>query len=69
MNRELKRISALVLLMFTTLFVASSIIQVFQTDSLDADARNQRARADQYSIQRGRIRHVGRHRQLHGDPA
>lgn len=55
MNRELKRISALVLLMFTTLFVASSIIQVFQTDNLEADARNQRARADQYAIQRGQI--------------
>lgn len=55
MNRELKRISALVLLMFTALFVASSIIQVFQADNLDADARNQRAKADQYSIQRGQI--------------
>lgn len=55
MNRELKRISALVLLMFTTLFVASSIIQVFQTDNLDADPRNQRAREDQYAIQRGQI--------------
>ena len=55
MNRELKRISALVLLMFTTLFVASSVIQVFQTDNLDSDARNQRARADQYAIQRGAI--------------
>ena len=55
MNRELKRVSALVLVMFATLFVASSIIQVFQTDNLAADARNQRARADQYSIQRGQI--------------
>jgi peptidoglycan glycosyltransferase len=55
MNRELKRISALVLVMFTALFVASSIIQVFQTDNLDADARNQRARADQYAIRRGQI--------------
>lgn len=55
MNRELKRISALVLLMFTALFVASSIIQVFQADNLNADSRNQRARADQYSIQRGQI--------------
>jgi penicillin-binding protein A len=54
-NRELKRISALVLVMFATLFVASSIIQVFQTDNLDADPRNQRARADQYSIERGQI--------------
>lgn len=55
MNRELKRVSALVLVMFVTLFVASSIIQVFQTDNLDADARNQRARADQYAIERGQI--------------
>ncbi|WP_375388965.1 peptidoglycan D,D-transpeptidase FtsI family protein [uncultured Amnibacterium sp.] len=55
MNRELKRISALVVLMFTTLFVASSVIQVFQTTNLDADARNQRARSDQYAIQRGQI--------------
>ena len=55
MNRELKRISALVVVMFTALFVASSIIQVFQSENLDADARNQRARADQYAIQRGQI--------------
>ncbi|MFD1720479.1 peptidoglycan D,D-transpeptidase FtsI family protein [Amnibacterium endophyticum] len=55
MNRELKRISALVLVMFTALFVASSVIQVFQSQNLEADARNQRARADQYSIQRGQI--------------
>ena len=55
MNRELKRVSALVLVLFASLFVASSIIQVFQTDNLAADARNQRARADQYAIQRGSI--------------
>jgi penicillin-binding protein A len=55
MNRELKRISALVLVMFATLFIASSVIQVFETTNLDADARNQRARADQYEIRRGQI--------------
>ncbi len=55
MNRELKRISALVLAMFAALFVASSVIQVFQSEPLAADARNQRARADQYAIQRGSI--------------
>lgn len=55
MNRELKRISALVLVMFAALFVASSTIQVFQSDALAGDARNQRARADQYAIQRGQI--------------
>jgi peptidoglycan glycosyltransferase len=54
-NRELKRISALVLALFASLFVASSVIQVFQNDNLAADARNQRARADQYAIQRGQI--------------
>lgn len=55
MNRELKRISALVLVMFAALFVASSVIQVFQSDALAKDSRNQRARADQYAIQRGQI--------------
>ena len=55
MNRELKRISALVLAMFAALFVASSIIQVFQSQNLEQDSRNQRARADQYQIQRGQI--------------
>ena len=55
MNRELKRISALVVVMFVTLFAASSIIQVFQVDALGADARNARARADEYKIQRGQI--------------
>ncbi|HEY8317607.1 MAG TPA: penicillin-binding protein 2 [Amnibacterium sp.] len=55
MNRELKRISALVVVMFMALFVASSIIQVFQADALGADARNARARADAYKIQRGQI--------------
>ncbi|HEV7622554.1 MAG TPA: penicillin-binding protein 2 [Amnibacterium sp.] len=55
MNRELKRISALVVVMFVALFAASSIIQVFQADALGADSRNARARADQYKIQRGQI--------------
>jgi peptidoglycan glycosyltransferase len=54
-NRELKRISALVVVMFLSLFVASSIIQVFQSDALASDGRNARARADQYKIQRGQI--------------
>lgn len=55
MNRELKRISALVVVMFLTLFVASSVIQVFESDQLSRDARNQRARADEYAIRRGQI--------------
>jgi peptidoglycan glycosyltransferase len=55
MNRELKRISALVIVMFVALFAASSIIQVFQADALGSDTRNARARADEYKIQRGQI--------------
>lgn len=47
--------SALIVVMFVALFTASSIIQVFQADALDSDARNARARADQYKIQRGQI--------------
>lgn len=55
MNRELKRVSALIVVMFVALFTASSIIQVFQADALNADSRNARARADEYKIQRGQI--------------
>jgi peptidoglycan glycosyltransferase len=54
-NRELKRISALVIAMFVALFVSSSIIQVFQADALEKDSRNTRALQDQYKIQRGQI--------------
>ena len=55
MNRELKRISALVIVMFAALFVASSVIQVFQSDALASDARDVRARDDGYQVQRGQI--------------
>lgn len=55
MNRELKRISALVVAMFAALFVASSVIQVFQADALAGDGRNARALADRYRIERGQI--------------
>ncbi|KQV06704.1 peptidoglycan D,D-transpeptidase FtsI family protein [Leifsonia sp. Root112D2] len=55
MNRELKRVSILVLAMFVTLLVSTSIIGVFQADSLNADARNSRVREDSYLAQRGAI--------------
>lgn len=55
MNRELKRISGLVVVMFAALFIASSVIQVFQSDPLSVDARNTRARDDGYEVQRGQI--------------
>ncbi|AAT88127.1 penicillin binding protein, transpeptidase domain [Leifsonia xyli subsp. xyli str. CTCB07] len=43
------------LAMFLALLVSTSIIQVFQTDALAADARNTRARNDSYAAQRGAI--------------
>ncbi|AGW40309.1 penicillin binding protein transpeptidase domain-containing protein [Leifsonia xyli subsp. cynodontis DSM 46306] len=55
MNREIKRVSTVVLAMFLALLVSTSIIQVFQTDALAADARNTRARNDSYAAQRGAI--------------
>lgn len=55
MNRELKRISILVLGMFLALLVSSSIIQLFQAGTLSADARNTRSRYDDYKVQRGAI--------------
>ncbi|THG29446.1 peptidoglycan D,D-transpeptidase FtsI family protein [Naasia lichenicola] len=55
MNRELKRVSVLVVLMFVALFVSTSIIQVFQADNLSADPRNARTLYDGYDVQRGSI--------------
>ncbi|WP_210508094.1 penicillin-binding protein 2 [Naasia sp. SYSU D00057] len=55
MNRELKRISILVVVMFGILFGATSVIQVFQVDNLRADSRNVRTLYQSYSAQRGSI--------------
>jgi len=55
MNREIKRVSTIVLAMFLALLVSTSILQVFQADALGADARNTRALNDSYSAQRGAI--------------
>lgn len=55
MNRELKRISILVLAMFLSLLVSSTIIQLAQASSLAADGRNTRTRYDGYKVQRGPI--------------
>lgn len=55
MNREIKRVSIVVLMMFIALLVSTSVIQVFQSDALNADPRNTRARNDSYSVQRGSI--------------
>ena len=55
MNKELKRISIVVLLMFVSLFLSSSIIQVVAADDLKADGRNSRTLYASYSAERGPI--------------
>ncbi|TDW30230.1 peptidoglycan D,D-transpeptidase FtsI family protein [Cryobacterium psychrophilum] len=55
MNRELKRVSVVVLLMFVALLSSTSIVQAFQADNLSADARNTRTLLDSYSVERGAI--------------
>ena len=55
MNRELKRISAVVIVMFTALFVSGSVVQVFQADALHSDGRNTRTIDDSYEVKRGQI--------------
>lgn len=55
MNRELKRVSIVALLMFLTLLVSSTIIQYVQAEALGADSRNSRTLYESYSIERGPI--------------
>ncbi|MGV8970049.1 MAG: peptidoglycan D,D-transpeptidase FtsI family protein [Microbacteriaceae bacterium] len=55
MNRELKAVSVVVLLMFMTLFVSSSVIQVVSVDSLRVDDRNVRTLYASFSAERGPI--------------
>jgi peptidoglycan glycosyltransferase len=55
MNKELKRVSTVVLVMFLSLFLSSSLIQVVASDSLRADGRNARTLYASYSAERGPI--------------
>jgi peptidoglycan glycosyltransferase len=55
MNKELKRVSIVVLAMFVALLCSSTFITAVQADSLRADPRNQRAVLESYSAQRGAI--------------
>lgn len=55
MNKQLKRVSTVVLLMFIALFASSSIIQVFAADDLKANSRNSRTLFASFSAQRGSI--------------
>jgi peptidoglycan glycosyltransferase len=54
-NRELKRVSVVVLLMFVALFTSTSIIQVVRADDLTGDPRNTRTLLSSFSAQRGSI--------------
>jgi peptidoglycan glycosyltransferase len=55
MNKELRRVSIVVLLMFVALFGSSTVIQVFQQDNLKADGRNARTLYASFSAERGPI--------------
>jgi len=55
MNRELKRVTVVVIAMFATLFISSSAIQAIYADSLTQDQRNVRSAYDNYKTQRGAL--------------
>ena len=55
MNRELKRVTIVALLMFLALFVSTTIIQDVQAEALAADPRNSRTLYESYSVERGPI--------------
>lgn len=55
MNKELRRVSVLILAMFLALCTSSTIIQVVQQEQLQADARNTRTLYASFSVERGRI--------------
>jgi peptidoglycan glycosyltransferase len=55
MNKELKRVSTAILMMFVALLVSTTTITVLQVDNLRADGRNVRTLYDSYSAERGPI--------------
>ena len=55
MNKELRRVSILIFMMFLTLFVATTSIQVISAETLSQDQRNVRSVYDSYKKQRGSI--------------
>ncbi|MEO7122466.1 MAG: penicillin-binding transpeptidase domain-containing protein [Lacisediminihabitans sp.] len=61
MNRELKRVSIVVVMLFVALLCSTTVITVFQVDSLRSDPRNVRTIYDSYSAERGPIL-------VHGQP-
>ena len=55
MNTPIRRLSILIALLFTTLLVASTVVQFAQARSLGAMASNKRTLLDSYSRERGAI--------------
>ena len=55
MMKELRRVSLGILVLFSTLFASTTVIQVFQVDNLRVDPRNVRTLYDSYSAERGAI--------------
>jgi len=55
MQKELRRVSIVIFLMFLSLFVASTSIQVIQAETYSQDQRNVRSVYDSYKKQRGSI--------------
>lgn len=55
MNRELRRVSVVIAMMFFSLLLSSTVIQGVQADSLSLDQRNVRSVYDSYQVQRGDI--------------
>lgn len=55
MNRQLRGVSTVIVLMFVALFVSTTSIQFFAADSLRADPRNSRTILNSYSTKRGAI--------------
>src|SRR5690606_30111381 len=60
MITEIKRVSAVVLIMMFALMTSSTIITAFEVDNLRADGRNVRTLYDSYSAERGPILVDGR---------
>jgi peptidoglycan glycosyltransferase len=54
-NKQLRRVSTLVLLMFLALFVSTTVIQYFQVDNLQSDGRNARSIYASFQSERGQI--------------
>jgi peptidoglycan glycosyltransferase len=55
MNKQLRRVSTLVLMMFLALFASTTIIQYFQRDNLQSDGRNARSIYASFQTERGQI--------------